>query len=123
MATLVLAAAGGAIGGLFGGVGAMIGQAAGGIAGALIDQALIGSGRSVTGSRLTDLDVQSSTEGEPIPRVYGRARLAGQVIWATRHEETAVTTRSGGKGGTSSTTYRYHANFAVALCEIGRAHV
>jgi hypothetical protein len=28
----------------------------------------------------------ASTEGAPIPRVYGRARLAGQVIWATKIE-------------------------------------
>ena len=117
MATLLLAAAGSAVGGLLGGVGAVVGQAIGGIAGALIDQSLLRSGRSVTGSRLTDLDVQSSTEGNALPRVYGRVRLSGQVIWATRHEETAVTTNSGGKGGTSSTSYKYHANFAVALCE------
>lgn len=117
MATLLLAAAGSAVGGLLGGVGAVVGQAVGGIAGALIDRSLLRSGRSVDGPRLTDLDVQSSTEGNAIPRVYGRVRLSGQVIWATRHEETAVSTNSGGKGGTSSTSYKYHANFAVALCE------
>jgi len=117
MATLLLAAAGSALGGMLGGVGAMIGQAVGGIAGALVDQALLRTGRSTTGSRLTDLDVQSSTEGDPIPRVYGRVRIAGQVIWATRHEETVIVQESGGKGGVSSTTYKYAANFAVALCE------
>ena len=45
------------------------------------------------GPRLSDLDVMASTEGAPIPRVYGRARLAGQVIWATKLEE-VVTTRT-----------------------------
>ena len=43
--------------------------------------------RHVEGPRLSDLDVMASTEGAPIPRVYGRARLAGQVIWATELEE------------------------------------
>ena len=32
----------------------------------------------------------ASTEGAPIPRVYGRARLGGQVIWATNLEEEVV---------------------------------
>lgn len=119
MATLLLAAAGASLGGALGGagIGAAIGQAIGGIVGAMIDRALIRSGTSVTGPRLGDLDVQSSTEGEPIPRVYGRARIAGQVIWATRFEEEAVHGSSGGKGGVSTTTYRYYANFAVGLCE------
>ena len=30
---------------------------------------------------------QASTEGAPIPRLYGRVRLAGQVIWASQFEE------------------------------------
>ena len=54
----------------------------------------------VEGPRLADLDVMASTEGAPIPRVYGRARLAGQVIWATNLEEVVSTRRrqGGGKG-------------------------
>src|SRR5207302_1941150 len=75
-----------------------------------------------------DLDVMASTEGAPIARVYGRARLAGQVIWATKLEE-VISFRSdteGGKGGptatTNTTTYTNFANFAVGLCAgpIGR---
>ena len=116
MATLLLAAAGTALGGVFGGAAAAVGQAIGGVAGYLVDRALIRSTVSTTsGSRLADLDVLSSTEGDDVPRVFGRARLAGQLIWATRHEETR--TRSGGKGGPSTTSWSYHANFAVALCE------
>jgi hypothetical protein len=33
----------------------------------------------------------ASTEGAAIPRIYGRARLSGQVIWATNLEEVAIT--------------------------------
>ena len=123
MATLILAAAGSAIGGMLGGAGtvvAMLGQAIGGVAGAFIDRALMRSSTSVTGSRLSDLEVQSSTEGDPIPRVYGRVRIAGSLIWATRHEETTVVEEtSGGKGGggVTTTNYTYHANFALGLCE------
>jgi hypothetical protein len=131
MAALVLSVAGSAIGGsLFGPAGALAGRLVGAIAGNLIDKSLFGgSERQVEGPRLADLDVMASTEGAPIPRVYGRARLAGQVIWATKLEESVSTksdTDSGGKGApqatTSTTVYSYFANFAVGLSEgpIGR---
>jgi hypothetical protein len=126
MATLVLQAAGQAVGGFLGGpVGAMLGKAAGGIAGSLFDQALLGGGgRKIEGPRLKELHLLGSSEGSPINRVYGRVRIAGQVIWATRFEEVVTTRkqRSGGKGGigqpkTKTTEYSYFANFAIALCE------
>ncbi|MGH6770162.1 MAG: baseplate multidomain protein megatron, partial [Xanthobacteraceae bacterium] len=124
MAALLLSAVGGAAGSaLFGPVGAIAGRIAGAVAGNVIDHALFGPDkRHVEGPRLADLDVMASTEGAPIPRIYGHARLAGQVIWATDLEE-LVSTRNedGGKGGgagsTTTTTYTYFANFAVALCE------
>ena len=110
--------------------GAAIGQAAGAFAGRYVDQALFGSSgqsRIVEGSRLSDLQITASTEGAPIPRVYGRIRLAGQIIWATHFEEEVITSTQssgGGKGGGGSQSqtvkqieYRYFANFAVALCE------
>lgn len=127
MSTLVLSMAGRAIGGVFGPAGAAIGQIAGAAIGGLIDDALFGSGKGTEGPRLGSLDVMSSSEGAPVPRVYGRARLAGQVIWATQLEEVAGTNDgSGGKGfggaDDSGATYSYFANFAVGLCEgvIGR---
>ena len=119
MATLVLGIAGGALGSVFGGVGAILGRAAGALGGYALDQALFGKRRKVEGPRLTELDVQASTEGAVIPRLYGRARLAGQIIWATDFEEEANTETSGGKGGprVEATEYSYFANFAVGLCE------
>ena len=45
-----------------------------------------GASRAVEGPRLRDLHFTGSTEGAPIPRLYGRARLGGQVIWATDFE-------------------------------------
>src|SRR4051812_33605558 len=60
---------------------------------------LFGETRTVEGPRLANLNMLASTEGAPIPRVYGRARLGGQLIWATRFIETATTTRSGSSGG------------------------
>ena len=85
MATVVLQYAGAAIGSLLGGpLGAMLGRAAGALAGSLIDQKLFGAqGRAAKGPRLDDLRVMSSSEGAPIPVMWGRARLSGQVMWAT----------------------------------------
>jgi hypothetical protein len=107
--------------------GAAIGRAAGSLAGAYIDQALFGSSGQDTvrdGPRLSDLTVTASTEGADIARLYGRARLGGQIIWATNFEEEATSSEAGGGGkgfgggaGTSQRNYRYFANFAVALCE------
>ena len=68
----------------------------------------------------TDLRVMASTEGAPIPRLWGRMRVAGQVIWATDFEEKHdrhAGGKGGGGGGAKVRTYSYFANFAVALCE------
>ena len=134
MATLLLTAAGAAIGGaaMPAGIGflgttisgAALGSALGGGLGKVLDQRLFGPGATVReGPRLKNLDIVTSTEGAPIPRVFGRMRLAGQVIWATRFKETVTesSASSGGKGGggasATSRTYSYSVSFAIALCE------
>src|SRR3954454_19367093 len=132
MATLVLSTVGAALGSAVGGpVGGAVGRVLGAAAGSLVDLSLFGgseSPRHVEGPRLTELDGLASTEGAPIQRVYGRARIGGQLIWATRFEEVATTSveRSpsrGGKGSlggsskTTKTTYSYFGNLAVGLCE------
>lgn len=137
MATLALAAAGAAVGGsllpagvgMFGVAlsGATIGSQIGAFAGAYVDNALFGSSgqsRTAEGPRLSDLRLTGSTEGAHVPRIYGRARVGGQIIWATDLVEEIVTTtepsgsgKGGSGGGTTLTQYRYYANFAVALGE------
>lgn len=115
MAALVLSFAGAGVGGaLFGPAGAIAGRLIGAAAGGMVDRALLGSSarRRVEGPRLADLDVMGSSEGSPIPRVYGRARISGQLIWATKLEE-VVSSRTesagGGKGGGPRvTTTTYH---------------
>jgi hypothetical protein len=106
MATLVLTVVGGLIGGP---VGAMIGAAAG----QQIDRKLFGP-KGGQGPRLSDLAVQTSTYGSPIPKLFGAVRVAGTVIWATDLVETRSKVSSG-KGQPKTTVYAYHANFAVAL--------
>ncbi len=106
MATLVLTVVGSVVGG-------PIGAAIGAVVGQQIDSRLFApKGRK--GPRLGDLAAQSSTYGSPIPRLYGRSRVAGTVIWATDlvEDRRKVST---GKGRPKQTTYTYSANFAVAL--------
>ncbi len=124
MATVVLQYAGAALGTLVGGpIGGIIGRAAGAVAGSVIDQQIFGGGkRRIEGPRLNDLRVMASEEGAPVPDVYGRMRISGQVIWATNLEEITDTSteKASSKGGgqkTSITQYSYFANFAVGLCE------
>ncbi|MCC2110672.1 MAG: hypothetical protein KDJ16_01410, partial [Hyphomicrobiales bacterium] len=128
MATLVFSLAGQALGAALGSpLLGTLGRAAGAIVGYGLDKALFSQGSSKVreGPRLSDLEVQASSEGAPIPQVYGRARIGGQIIWATRFEEvteTTTTTTGGGKGGGGRTTqteitYSYYANMAIGLCE------
>ncbi len=144
MATLVLGIAGSAAGGallpsgltMFGSTltGAAIGGAAASIGGAFVDQALLGPLAGATGltslqagPRLSDVKLGTSSEGTPIPRVYGRVRIPGQLIWATRFKEEKRKVKQANAGGgknvgitadqSGAVEYRYYANVAYALCE------
>ena len=131
MAGLVLAAAGSAIGGAIGGTflgisAAVVGQTIGAVVGSVIDNFLFAPSLKSTqeGPRLQESQIFTSTEGQPIMRGYGRFRIPGNMIWATRFREEVVkeTTTQGGKGGGSrqtaeTTTYNYFVSFAVGLCE------
>lgn len=130
MATILLQTAGAALGGLVGGpMGAVLGRAIGGLAGAAVDQRLFGPRRqSVEGARLKASRLMETDEGSGVARLYGTARLAGQVIWTTRFEERRTSERQGGKAGSASrgtevVTYSYFGNVAVGLCEGPIAHV
>jgi len=71
------------------------------------------------GPRLESFHLQTSRDGAPMPHVYGRVRLAGQVIWASRLKEIVTEERvQGGKGGgPTQRNYSYTISFAIGLCE------
>lgn len=106
MATLVFGAIGTALGGPLGGaIGALIGRS--------VDARLFPAGGR-EGPRLSEFPLTTSSYGLPLPRHFGRMRVAGQIIWATELVENREQLSSG-KGSPSVTTYSYSASFAVAL--------
>lgn len=110
MTTLVLGTVGSLVGGAVGGaVGAQVGWLLGSLLGNLIDPP------KVEGPRRSDLKLQVSEYGKPIPIVYGLGRIAGNVIDQTDLEEHKET--DNGKGGPEVTKYTYSASFAIMLCE------
>ena len=131
MATILLSAAGAAIGGSLGGTvlglsTAAVGRFAGALVGRSIDQRLMGQGSdAIETGRVSRLRLTGSGEGDPLKRVHGRMRVAGNVIWATEfRQEVAVS--GGGKGGPPKPTrvsYSYSVSLAIALCEGVISHV
>ncbi|MGH8585288.1 MAG: phage tail protein [Gammaproteobacteria bacterium] len=87
-----------------------------------IYQALNQPTQRLEGPRLGDLQVQSSTRGAALPKVWGSMRVAGNLIHGRKYEERTEESSGGGKGfggggGTTQVTYSYFADMAVTLCE------
>lgn len=112
MANLIISGIGAAVGGMLGGpTGAQIGWLLGSYVSsnnaADMPQATIG-----------DLRVQTSAYGKTIPIVFGKQRIAGNIIWASDKTTYEITSGGGGKGGgPESTATGYKVDMAVALCK------
>ncbi len=125
MATLVLSAVGASVGGAIGGSvlglsSVVLGRAAGATFGRLIDQRILGQGSdAVPTGRIDRFHLTSAGEGEAIAKSFGRVRIGGQVIWASRFREDIVKSGRAGKGGGGSAkkTYGYSVSLALALGE------
>lgn len=91
--------------------GATIGQTLGRVAGRAIDASLL---PPVEAPRIKSLHLMESRDGASLPQVFGRMRVGGQVIWASRFKE-ARREQAAGKGGPKYVDYTYSISFAVAL--------
>jgi len=132
MAVLALGIAGAAIGGTIAPAGiaalGLSGAAIGWTAGTLIGNYLFRPDIPDIynkGPQLSDLSVTSSTDGAPIPIIYGTKRITGNIIGSTSKLATVHTETQeydAGKGGdtqsvtTETTTYRL-GHLDVELCE------
>ena len=73
--------------------------------------------------RILSLQVQQSSQGLTLPVIYGRTRVAGNLIWYGDFVtiENKTTTQQGGKGGGGvkqvDIAYTYEAAVMLALCE------
>lgn len=129
MATLLLSSAASNIGASMGGSllgfsSAEIGQTLFTQIGSVIDSQLLGGfSVSVETGRINNYQISETQEGTPIPRIFGRLRTAGHLIWSTNFLEKSITseTNGGGKGNHSpsqrSVKYSYSVSVAFALCE------
>lgn len=124
MATLLLTAAVGSLG--LSGFSLFAANLAATAIGTFVDNRLFGVNNNVQqeGPRLTELTVATSSEGQPIKRLYGRSRIGGNMIWVTNFREikTTESQKAGGKGGgggstVTTTTYTYFINCAFAFTE------
>lgn len=121
--TALTTVVGGVVGFFLGGpTGAMYGAQAGFVAGSLLDPP---KAPAVSGPRLGDLSVQTSTYGAALPRIYGTVATHGNVIWLQGNKltEKVKKTSQGGKGGSDGTTvktYSYYATFAVGLADTSK---
>ena len=94
-------------------IGGPIGGLVGTVIGGSIDRGLFG-GAAREGPRVANLAVQSAAYGEPLPRLYGRMRVAGNLVWTAGIKETRTRT-GGGKGGSATNNYSYSSSFAVIV--------
>lgn len=126
MATLVLSAVGASLGASIGGTAfglssAVIGRAVGATLGRVIDQRLLGAGSpSVPSGKIDRFHLSSANEGASVGVTFGRTRVGGQVIWASRFNEEVETQAGSGKGGggrPATQSYSYSVSLALALGE------
>lgn len=111
MANLVISGVGAAIGGYIGGAkGAQIGW--------LLGSYIAGNNANeIPEPTIGDLRVQTSAYGGPIPLVFGKQRVAGNIIWAS--SKTTYQIKQGGKGGSANapSSVGYRVDMAIALCK------
>ena len=129
MATLALSLAGQVVGGMLGGpIGATIGRALGALAGSAVDSTIFGNRAQPRAG--ADIRITGSSEGIPVPRVYGWSRVSGNIIWATDLER--IPGQSAGAKGFGAPSQPDEdtivasfalASFALALCEGEVAHL
>lgn len=110
MSSIILASI---FGQFFGPIGRMIGSDLGAQLNDVIFD--LNAEKKVThGTKLKNLQIQTSSYGRAIPIIYGTARVAGNIIWANPIREESITTTS---KRVKSTNYNYYATLAIAVCQ------
>ncbi|MGL9688463.1 MAG: hypothetical protein ACR5K6_01610 [Wolbachia sp.] len=119
MSTIILSSILGQAGSIFGPIGRIIGSELGALLGAQLDNAIFGldAEQKIThGSRLKNLQIQTSTYGRTIPIIYGSARVTGNIIWAQPIKEEVITTKNKTGRGMNA-AYNYYVTLTIAICK------
>ena len=78
------------------------------------------------GTRLSDVQLSGSTVNTVVPRLFGRAKIGGNVFWATEFNETINTTtqsqvtenkKDSQTHTTENTDFNYSQSAAIGICE------
>ena len=128
MTTLILSSIGSTVGSTLGPLGAMAGSYLGTSIGSYFDRKIfdLNKTQKISGYRLDDLAIQTSTYGKTIPIIFGSMRVSGNIIWSMPIKEvisTELISQSYGKGFSQpkatveNTQYNYFINVAIGICE------
>lgn len=126
MATFILSSIGASLGAGFGKAGAALGMLVGSGVGGLLDSKIFSPKHkvNVSNKQISSIPIQNSAYGIAINKLYGEARLSGNVIWADsikehahHHSSNVRGGKMGGKTKVTSTSYTYSVSLAVAICE------
>lgn len=111
MSNFAISGAGAAIGGWLGGpYGAALGW--------MLGSYLSADPDDIKQGQIGDLRIQTSQYGTNIPIVFGKQRVAGNVIWANEKTTYEIREPTGGKGGGPDVvTIGYKMTMAIAICQ------
>lgn len=71
---------------------------------------------TIKGTRITDFAQTSANVGQPIPFLYGRAPVNGNVIFAALPPKETRNVQRQGKGGVKQESFTYTTSYAIAFC-------
>ena len=78
----------------------------------------MGGGGSIETPKVGKIQLQTSGYGQPIPIVFGRTRITGNLIWHSDFRAVSHDDTTGGKGGgITQTSYTYTAAIILAIAE------
>jgi hypothetical protein len=88
------------------------------LAGNTITNALFGGKHIVSGLQLKNIHQQKIKYGENIPNVYGKMKIAGNIIWISEFNEHVKTTKKRVKlQEEKHSEYTYTVSLVIGLCE------
>jgi len=96
--------------------GYIIGGPTGAQIGWVLGSAYQTSQQTIVQGQVGDLRVQTASYGGNIPIVFGKQRVAGNVIWADEKKTYEIKGRSG-KGGPKTVNYGYTISMGIAICQ------